>query len=354
MNDNNDLSWIFQGSKELSETARSAATVLQSQLTKPPGALGDLEQLAITLAAMQDKINPSLDKVQIVVFAADHGVAREGVSAFPQAVTAEMVMNFARGGAAINVAALQNHADLSIINLGTVVSTDEVAGVTNLNIGAGTANFVEQDAMSTEQLCQALAAGRDVADHCRANSMDLYIGGEMGIGNTTAAAAMASVLLELSPDMLAGPGTGLDAAGVSHKVAVIKSALDIHRGQLETPLDVLQKLGGFEIAALCASYIRCAQLGIPVLVDGFISGIAALCANRINPGVSDWFLYSHSSAEPGHRAILECLNAKPLLNLGMRLGEASGAAIALPILRMACALHNSMATFEQAQVSEKL
>ena len=202
--------------------------------------------------------------------------------------------------------------------------------------------------MSAEQLQSALATGRDSVSR----ELDLFIGGEMGIGNTTAAAAIACALLDVSPADMAGPGTGLDAQGVSHKASVIQSALELHAQAGESGLQCLQLLGGFEIAALTGAFITCAQRGLPVLVDGFISSAAALCATRICSGSDRWFLYSHRSAEPGHQQILQALGADPVLDLGMRLGEGSGAAVAAATLRQACALHNEMATFAEAGVSD--
>lgn len=349
-----NIEWMDQACAVVSESATEAASQRQTQLTKPAGALGELESLAIRLAGLQATDFPSLDNVHICVFAADHGVAEEGVSAFPQAVTAAMVNNFAHGGAAISVAAKQIKASFDIVNLGTVSSTDELEAVRNINIAKSTQNFVQQAAMSAEQLAQALDVGRQLAQECADKRVDLFIGGEMGIANSTSASAMACALLNVAPVLLAGPGTGLDEQGVKHKAKVIEAALQKHAASLSSGLDILRILGGFEIAALCGAYIRCAQLGIPALVDGFISSVAALCATRINPAVATWLLFSHQSAEPGHAAVLECLQGKPLLKLSMRLGEASGAAVAVPIMRMACALHNQMATFEQAQVAGKL
>lgn len=356
--------WLLQATKPLDEAARSAAQVRQQQLTKPPGALGRLEDIAIQFAAMQGREQPQLEQVFICVFAGDHGIAQEGVSAFPQAVTAEMVKNFARGGAAISVLAKQLNATLEVVNLGTAFDTGELPGVLQCNLGKGTANFADGPAMTADQLAAALKAGGDSAERARQAGAQLYIGGEMGIANTTAAAALACALLQLSPAQLAGPGTGLDSAGVKHKAEVIARALVLH-GYLPSPargrgaggegaLEVLRRLGGFEIAALTGAFIGCAQRGIPVLVDGYIANAAALVAVRINPRVADWLLFAHRSAEPGHTLLLEALHAEPLLNLGMRLGEGSGAAVAVPLIRMACALHSSMATFAEAGVSEKI
>ncbi len=348
-----DIDWLSVPVAPLNEMAQREAELRQTQLTKPPGALGQLETLAIRLAAMQGTPRPILERVHIAVFAADHGVAAEGVSAFPQAVTAEMVRNFARGGAAISVLARQLGATLEVLNLGTVVDTGPLTGVRNINLGPGTANFAKTAAMNTEQLARALHAGRETVQRAKQDDAHLFIGGEMGIGNTTSAAALACALLDAPPTLLAGPGTGLDAHGVSRKIDVIRAALTLHREPGLDSMEILRRLGGFEIAALAGSYVACAQLCLPVLIDGFIATAAALVATRILPGSDQWFLYAHTSAEPGHTCILEALKARPVLNLGMRLGEGSGAAVAVPTLRLACALHNEMATFAEAGVSGK-
>jgi nicotinate-nucleotide--dimethylbenzimidazole phosphoribosyltransferase len=346
--------WLKTPCAKLNPEARAAAEARQAVLTKPPGALGRLEALAIQLAAMQGKVKPTVEQVRIVVFAADHGIAAEGVSAFPQAVTAEMVRNFANGGAAISVLARQLNAGLEVINLGTVVDPGPLNGVSDQTLAAGTANFARQAAMTEEQLAAAMNIGRQSVELAISNGMDLFIGGEMGIGNTSSATALASALTELSVEGLAGPGTGLDADGVSHKVKVIQAALELHRDKIKSPMDALRYFGGFEIAALSGAYIACAQIGVPVLVDGFIATVAALMAVKQSPGTADWLLYSHASAEPGHRHVVELLSARPLLDMDMCLGEGSGAAIAVPLLRLACALHNDMATFADAEVSVKL
>lgn len=328
----------------------AAARDRQMQLTKPPGSLGRLEELGVTLAAMQGTQQPRVDKLWITVFAGDHGVVAEGVSAFPQVVTAEMVRNFARGGAAISVLAREWDARLEVVNVGTVQPLEDLPGVVEARVGPGTANFVHEPAMTGDQLHEALMAGHDAAERAAINGARVFVGGEMGIGNTTSAAAIACSLLGLPAAQLAGPGTGLDAAGVSHKALVIERALAHHRS--DQPLTALQRLGGFEIAALAGAYLRCGQLGLPALVDGFITTAAALVAVRLRPELAAWLFYAHCSAEPGHRRLLDALEAKPLLELGMRLGEGSGAAVAVPILRAAAALHAGMATFAEAGVSQ--
>ena len=346
--------WLRVPAASPNSAARQAAAERQAVLTKPPGSLGMLETVAVRLAALQGTPHPHLERVWITIFAGDHGVAAEGVSAFPQAVTIEMIRNFARGGAAICVAARAIGAELEIINLGTALTLEPEAGVKDQILGPGTANFTLEPAMTEHQLAQALGAGRHAAERARLADCQLFIGGEMGIANTTAAAALGCALLSASPADLAGPGTGLDQRGIAHKAAVIQRALDHHAGHLASPLEALRRLGGFEIAALTGAYLASAHMGLPVLVDGFISSVAALVATRLQPDAADWMFFGHASAEPGHTAIVAALGVTPLLDLGMRLGEGSGAAAAVPLLRLACALHNEMATFAEAQVSTRL
>ncbi len=346
--------WLAVPAAPLNDAARRDAVMRQGILTKPPGALGRLEDVAIRFAAMQGRSRPAVDRVHIVVFAGDHGVAQEGVSAFPQSVTAEMVRNFARGGAAISVLARELGASLEVINLGTVADPGPVAGVLAAALGPGTENFTRTPAMTAEQLARALGIGRQAAERAAMQKAELLVGGEMGIGNTTAATAIVCSLLDLPVDSLVGPGTGLDAEGVGRKAETIRRALARHRGALSEPVEILRCLGGFEIAALTGMYLASAQIGLPVLVDGFIASAAALLVVRLCPEAAQWLLFSHSSAEPGHRFVLEALHAEPLLRLGMRLGEGSGAAVTVPLLRMACALHNDMATFAEAGVAEKI
>lgn len=330
----------------------------QKQLTKPPGSLGMLEAVAIQLSAMQGCLQPSLQRVAIRVYAADHGVCEEGVSAFPQAVTVEMIRNFASGGAAISVLADSLATDFAVVNMGTVNPVPAAERILSRQVASGTTNFCRAPAMTQLQCLQALQEGRAIAEQLEQQQYQLFIGGEMGIGNTTSAAALACALLEHPAERLVGLGTGVDDVGRRRKVAVVSRGLAMHQqalysnGELE-PLVALQCLGGFEIAALTGTYLRCAQLGIPSLVDGFICTVAALVAVKLNPACRPWLLFSHQSAEQGHGLVLEALQARPLLQLDMRLGEGSGAAAALPLLRLACELHNRMATFADAGVSNK-
>lgn len=343
--------WCEQAAAAPDEAAGAAARRRQADLTKPPGSLGRLEPLAIRLAALQGTALPAIDNVQIVVFAADHGIAAEGVSAFPQAVTGEMVRNFARGGAAINVLAQQLGAGLEVIDLGTVTDPGDLPGVIPARVAAGTANFRRDAAMTPVQCAAALDAGRAAAERALAANAQLFIGGEMGIANTTSATAVAAAMLGVAPAELVGPGTGLDQAGVAHKAAVIAAALDLHALNAD-PLSVLTAVGGFEIVALSGAFITCGQCRLPVLVDGFIASVAALVALHQVPTLAPWLIPAHRSAEPGHDRVLAALDlGPPLLDLGMRLGEGSGAATAVPLLRAACALHAGMATFADAGVS---
>ena len=264
-----------------------------------------------------------------------------------------MLRNFVNGGAAISVLARQLQARLEVVDLGTVTPSLNLPGVRHLHLGPGTANFAHGPAMTAAQGAQALQAGRGTVLRALAEGAELFIGGEMGIGNTTAASALACALLDCPVAHLTGPGTGLDTAGVSHKTQVIERALALHAAQRGDPLQTLFNLGGFEIAALVGAYLACAQEGLAVLVDGFICSVAALIAVRLNPACREWLLFGHRGAEPGHRHVLETLNAQPLLDLGLRLGEGSGAALAVPLLRLACDLHGQMATFAEAAVADR-
>lgn len=345
------MKWLEQPIAVISEQAIQAANERQLQLTKPPGSLGKLEELAIRFSAVQKTQQPQINNVHISIFAADHGIANEHVSAFPQVVTTEMIKNFSRGGAAISVLAKELNAKLEVVDLGTVVEPGELDGVISNRIAAGTANFANQAAMTDEQLDKALNAGVEAVQRAIDSNAHVFIGGDMGIANTTSATAMACTYLDKTPDALAGPGTGLDEKGVAHKVKVIEQALATHEATSLSEIEVLQYFGGFEIAALTGAYIYAAQKGLPVVIDGFIATAAALAAVKIKPGCESWFIYAHQSHEPGHRLMLEALNAEPLVNLNMRLGEGSGAAVVIPLLRQACDLHANMATFAEAGVS---
>lgn len=345
------MSWYLKPAADMDNNVFKLATEHQLSLTKPPGALGALESVAIKLAAMQGQLKPKLNNICISVFAGDHGVANQGVSAFPQAVTTEMVKNFANGGAAISVLARQLNAHFEVVNLGTLFEVEEHPQIVNARIAPGTADFSIEPAMTNQQLSMALEQGQQAAKRAYEQDAHLFIGGEMGIGNTTAASALAAAQLQLPAATLVGPGTGLSSDKLPFKAQIIEQALALHGSN--DPMEQLRCLGGFEIAGLVGAYIACAQNGIPVLVDGFISSSAALMAVAINPSIQSWLLYSHESAEPGHQTMLAALAADPLLNIGMRLGEGSGAAVVVGLMQSAVALHNEMATFESAGVSDQ-
>ena len=345
------MNWLDNPIAIISEQAIEEASSRQLQLTKPPGSLGKLEELAIKFSAIQETQQPQITKIQISIFAADHGIAEENVSAFPQVVTTEMIKNFSRGGAAISVLAKQLNAKLEVIDLGTVVEAGELNGVISSRIAPASQNFAKHAAMTAEQLEQALAAGVAAVQRAIDSGAHVFIGGDMGIANTTSATAVAAAYLNKPAVELAGAGTGLDDKGVSHKANVIEQALIKHQSSSLSAIDILRVFGGFEIAALTGAYIYAAQQGLPVVIDGFIATAAALAATKIKAGCDEWFIYAHQSHEQGHRIILEALNAEPLVNMNMRLGEASGAAVVVPLLQQACALHANMATFAEAGVS---
>jgi len=344
--------WFSVPAQAPDEDFRTQAAAHQNQLTKPPGSLGRLEAAAIALAAMQATATPHIDDALIVIFAGDHGIAAQGVSAFPQAVTAEMVRNFARGGAAISVLAKLYGARFEVVNCGTVTAIEPLEGVRDCRIAAGTHDFSRGAAMSDSQLRAALNIGRDVIARATTSSKpDIFIAGDMGIANTSSAAALAALLLNEDAAALTGPGTGVSGDALASKRRIVADAVMRYRDICTNSFDALRSVGGFEIAAITGAYIHAAQLRIPVLIDGYIATAAALAARALNPSCAQWFIASHQSAEPAHGRMLDALGLKALLQLDMRLGEGSGAAVALPLLKSACALHTGMATFASAGVS---
>jgi len=348
--------WFARACPAPSQAHRQAAAARQQQLTKPQGALGRLETLAIALAALQASDRPQATRVPVLVFAADHGITAQGVSAFPAEVTVQMLRNFAAGGAAIAVLARELALPLHVWDVGSLAE-EPLEGVTCDKPRRGTGDFSIAPAMTQADLDAAMRAGHRAVEAACAEGADLLVFGEMGIGNTTAASALAAVLGPLPLPELVGAGTGLDEAQVAHKQAVIARALALHGAAIAAAADpageALRRVGGLEIAALAAAMIAAAHRGVPVLVDGFIVSVAALAAVRLNPSLRPWLLFAHRSAERGHARVLECLQAEPLLQLDLRLGEGSGAALALPLLRLACALHNGMATFAEAAVAQR-
>lgn len=333
------------------DVAAEAARARLNQLAKPPGSLGRLEALAVALAASQGKALPTADRPQVIVFAADHGVARaQGVSPYPPEVTALMVQTFASGRAAVSALARVAGAGVEIVELGVSaplpLNLAPGVRVVRASIAPGTRDLSVEPAMSPGERDAALGLGREAAQRAVADGVDILALGEMGIGNTTAAAAVAARLLGQPGAALAGPGTGLDAAGVSHKAHVIQRGLD--RGGPADPLGALADLGGLEIAALVGAILEAAASRVPVLLDGFIVSVAALVAVRLEPNTRAHLIPATRSAEPGHGAVLDALGlAPPLLDWGLRLGEASAATLTLPLCRAACVTLRDMATLEE-------
>ena len=344
--------WVTQKCPDISTAHREAAIARQTQLTKPTGALGRLEQLAIELAGLQATERPRAARVPIIIFAGDHGIVAQGVSAYPQAVTIAMMANFASGGAAISVLARELGSTLEVVDTGTLAEA-AMPGIVADKPRHGTRDFSVEAALTLAELAFAFEAGQRAVTRAKAHQPDLLIFGEMGIGNTTTSAAIAASLLGISAEDIAGTGTGVDAAGRAHKARVIDAAIARHGIAGAAPEKILCAVGGLEIAAISGAIIGAAQARIPVLIDGFIVSVAALAAVRLNPSCQPFLLPSHQSAEQGHRLVLRALNVQPLISLDLRLGEGSGAAITLPLVRSACHLHNDMATFAQANVPDR-
>ena len=313
------------------------------QKTKPPGSLGQLERLAHQLGLIQQSQTPRVDKPKAFVFAADHGVCAAGVNPFPQTVTELMINNFSQGGAAMSVFCRANQIPLEIVNMGIVNAQAHWPDVRHEAIGQGTHNFAEQAAMTIEQASAAIEVGQRLAQEAVASGHNLLIIGEMGIGNSTSAAALLAALLDVSPQTTVGPGTGASAMQMANKQQAIRAALA--RSEAQTPLAWLAEVGGFEIAAMVGVLLSAQALGVAVMVDGFIVTAAALVAERMQANSRAFWLFSHQSAEPAHQMTLSSLQAEPILDLGLRLGEGTGSALAYPIVNCACAMLAEMATF---------
>lgn len=320
--------------------------------TKPPGSLGRLEELACRVAAIAGRSDPLLPDKAIVVMGADHGVARAGVSAYPQEVTAQMLLNFARGGAAINVLARHASARVVVVDMGVCSPLPESPEIRSHRVGPGTANFLDGPAMTRAQAVAAIETGIAISTELASDGVGLIGIGEMGIGNTTSASAMTAAFTGAQVREITGRGTGIDDEALARKVQVIERALALNAPDAGDALDVLGKVGGFEIAGLCGVVLGAAAHRLPVVVDGFISSAAALAAVRIAPAVRDYLIVSHASVEPGHRIVFEDLGQRPLLELELRLGEGTGAALAMGLVDAALRILQEMATFDDAGVSD--
>lgn len=323
------------------------------KLTKPQGSLGILEQIALQLGGITGELFPEVTKKAVVVMAADHGVVAEGVSAFPAEVTPQMVLNFVNGGAAINVLAKHAGAEVLVVDLGVAAEIHE-SKVLSRKIRFGTANMAQEPAMTREEAIGALEVGIILAKELKNSGYQILATGEMGIGNTTASSAITASLLGLSVTAVTGKGTGLEAEKVAHKARIIEKALTVNQPNVNDPLDVLHKVGGLEIAGLAGLIIGAAAARIPILIDGFISTAAALVAIKLAPASREYLIASHCSAELAHRILLQALNLKPILELEMRLGEGTGAALAFQIVEASTKILHEMATFEAAGVAKKI
>jgi nicotinate-nucleotide--dimethylbenzimidazole phosphoribosyltransferase len=346
----------------LDQTLRSTLQHLIDTKTKPPGSLGRLETLARQMGLIQRTTHPTVQRPAMIVFAGDHGIAQEGVSPYPQAVTAQMVANFLAGGAAINALSRVADITLEVVNAGIATPLPNPEGLVDIPIAAGTRNFAHEPAMTRDQALAALRAGAARARHHAALGTNVIGFGEMGIANTSAAACLMSRLCGVPIDECVGRGTGLDNAGLAKKRNVLASALARHARRGEAPddttsadaaLDVLATFGGFEIAMMAGAYLAAAEARMTILVDGFIATSALLVADAFAPNVREYCVFAHASNEAGHRRMLDHFGAIPLLALDMRLGEGTGAALAVPLLRAAVAFLNEMASFESAGVADR-
>ncbi len=340
--------------RAVNETWLSRAQAHLDVLTKPLGSLGRLEELAARVVAIQESTSPSVDRKAVFIFAADHGITAEGVSAYPSAVTEQMVLNFLRGGAAINVLARAANAEVHVVDVGVDAQLN-LPGLKSRKVRPGTNNFLHQPALSSDEVNSALRVGADLAEEAHARDLQIVALGEMGIGNTTSASAITAALTGQPPARITGVGTGISGATFDRKICVVESAMALHfpdySEQRAAPYDVLRCVGGLEIAAMCGFILGAARYRIAVVLDGFISTSAAALAFSFEPAIQGYLLAGHLSQERGHRYLLDLIGLRPLLDLDMRLGEGSGAVLALQIVESAVRIYNEMATFDSAGVS---
>jgi len=350
----NKLEQTIEAIGDLHGAVMEAVRARQNELTKPKGSLGVLETLSAQMAGITGFMQPILSPRSVIICAGDHGVVAEGVSAYPPDVTYQMVHNFLAGGAAINVMARQIDARVIVLDVGVASDLPHHLQLRSKKVRYGTANMVLQPAMTPAEAVAAIEAGITTAEAEINAGARLLVTGDMGIGNTTASAAIAAVLTDLPVGEVTGPGTGLGLAGWRRKCQVIQQALDKHRPAANAPLDILSKVGGLEIAAIVGVILTAAAERIPVIIDGFVSTAGAALAAELCPEAKQFMIAGHRSPEPGHQALLRMLELEPVLDLGMRLGEGTGAILAIPLLEAAVATLNEMATFEEAHVAQKL
>ena len=346
-----NLMYIIEKIRPLDEGAMAEARARQDMLTKPQGSLGKLEELSIQLAGIQGKPIPQIRDKVIITMAGDHGVVAEGVSAFPQQVTTQMVYNFLGGGAGINVLARQAGARIIVVDMGVAAELESSPQLLSRKVAFGTQNMSLGPAMSRDEAVKALETGIEIVTTEVAKGLDIVGTGDMGIGNTTASSAICAVMTGRPVAEVTGRGTGIADKQLAHKIAVIDRALAVNHPDPGQPLDVLAKVGGFEIGGLVGVMLAAAAHRIPVVIDGFISGAAALIATALSPGLRDFLIAAHVSAEAGHHLLLKHLGLKPLLDLGMRLGEGTGAALGIFLSETAAGVLAEMSTFAEAGVS---
>ena len=338
----------------LDKEAMNKARLRQDQLTKPHGSLGRLEELSIKLAGITGKETPRIGHKAIVTMVGDHGVIAEGVSAYPQEVTGQMVYNFLRGGAGISVLARHVGARVVIVDMGVVVNLEPHPSLVSKKVASGTRNMAKEPAMSGEQALRAIEAGIEVINEEVAKGLDIVGVGDMGIGNTTSSSAICAVITGEPVSRVTGKGTGIGDEQLAAKVKIIETALALNKPDAKDAIDILSKVGGFEIGGIVGVILGAAARRLPVVIDGFIAGAAALIAVKLCPKVKDYLIAAHVSVETGHRAMLNYLGLEPILDLGMRLGEGTGAALAISIIEAAAKVLAEMTTFADAGVSEKL
>ena len=335
---------------------RSLSAVAQAHLddlTKPQGSLGRLEEIALKYVLATGSLTPVLTKKKICCFAGDHGVAVEGVSAYPAEVTPQMVYNMLNGGAAINVLTRHAGVDLDVVDMGVNHDFPDLPGLVKRKVKPGSANIATGPAMSEEDALQAVLIGAELAVEAYKAGFHILGTGEMGIANTTPATALYSVLLDVPVESITGRGTGIDDGRLKHKIGIIKQAIEVNASRSDTPFGALAALGGYEIAAITGFVLGAASCRVPVVVDGFISSSGAVVALKLCPAVEDYLFFSHLSNEQGHRVVMQKLGARPILDLDLRLGEGTGAALSMQLIEGALKIYNEMATFSGARVSEK-
>ncbi|MEW5921653.1 MAG: nicotinate-nucleotide--dimethylbenzimidazole phosphoribosyltransferase [Bacillota bacterium] len=349
-----DLQVKLHQIKPLDRAIMEETQVHLDDLTKPPGSLGVMEEIARCIAGITGKVKPQIRRKTSILMAADHGVVDEGVSAYPSVVTAQMVLNFLNGGAAINVLSRHVGAELAVMDVGVASDLPDHPSLWKKKVAYGTRNMVREAAMTRAQALEAIKNGYDLAEHFINGGTELIGTGEMGIGNTTASTALLVHFAGVPVNDVVGRGTGIDDERLKLKIKAIEAALQHHKPPLDDPLEALARIGGLEIAGLVGVFLACAVKRVPAIVDGFISAAAALVASRLHPHLRDYLLASHLSEEPGHRLMLELIGIRPVLHMKMRLGEGTGAALAMNIIEASLKILNEMATFSSAGVSGTL